>query len=333
MPTSSGFARGDEQLLPMRVLVTGAAGFVGRHLVPRLAEQGHDVTAGCRPVEQLDDSLREQWGDAVQVVSLELAEREGVRAAVEPVPDAVIHLAAIASVREAREDPTRAWVVNAVGTARLMDAVLAAGTAAGRDPLVLVVSTAEVYGNGSGRARVETDVPAPQSPYAASKLAGEIAALEAWRRGGLRVTVARPFIHTGPGQRPPYVIPSFIQRLLAVKAGNAPGRVPTGNMEIVRDLLDVRDVVEAYILLLLRGRPGEIYNVARGSGYTLRDIFQKIAREIGVKAEPVSDPTLIRAGDIPHLVGDSAKLRGDTGWSPAFSLEQTLRDMVHAQAH
>jgi len=333
MPISSGFVRGDEPLLLMRVLVTGADGFVGRHLVPRLVERGHQVVAGCRPAEPLDHALREQWGDAVQVVSLELADSEGLRAAVEPVPDAVIHLAAIASVREARDDPSRAWVVNAVGTARLMDAVLAARTAAGSDPIVLVVSTAEVYGGGSSRPRVETDVPAPASPYAASKLAGEIAALEVWRRSGLRVTVARPFIHTGPGQRPPYVIPSFIQRLLAVRAGNIPAKVPTGNMEIVRDLLDVRDVVEAYILLLLRGRPGETYNVARGSGYTLRDIFQRIAHEIGVRAEPVPDPTLIRAGDIPHLVGDSAKLRGDTGWSPSFSLEQTLRDMVHAQAH
>src|SRR4051812_30208748 len=243
MPISSGFVRGDEPLLLMRVLVTGADGFVGRHLVPRLVERGHQVVAGCRPAEELGGALREQWGDAVQVVSLELTDGDGLRAAVEPAPDAVVHLAAVASVRQAREDPSQAWVVNAVGTARLMDAVLAAQTAAGSDPMVLVVSTAEVYGSGSPRARLETDVPAPQSPYAASKLAGEIAALEAWRRSGLRVTVARPFIHTGPGQRPPYVIPSFIQRLLQVKAGN-PAKVPTGNMEIVRDLLDVRDVVE-----------------------------------------------------------------------------------------
>src|SRR3954470_20369824 len=107
MPTSSGSVRGDEPFLLMRVLVTGADGFVGRHLVPRLVEQGHDVTAGCRPTEQLDDALRRSWGDAVQVVPLELADGERVRAAVDPVPDAVIHLAAVASVREARDDPAR----------------------------------------------------------------------------------------------------------------------------------------------------------------------------------------------------------------------------------
>jgi GDP-4-dehydro-6-deoxy-D-mannose reductase len=324
--------RGDDRLPTMRVLVTGADGFVGRHLVPRLVQQGHQVIAGCRPTQHLDDTLLKDWGEAVRVVPLELADSEGIRAAFQSLPEAVIHLAAIASVREARQDPAQAWLVNAVGTARLLDAMIA-GRPTGADPVVLVVSTAEVYGAGPTRARLEADVPAPQSPYAASKLAGEIAALEAWRRSGLRVLVARPFIHTGPGQHPPYVIPSFIQRLLAVRAGTTSKQVPTGNMEIVRDLLDVRDVVEAYILLLLRGRPGETYNVARGQGLTLRDIFRKIAEEIGVSAEPVPDSTLIRPGDITHLVGDSAKLRGDTGWSPVISLEQTLRDMVHAQAH
>jgi GDP-4-dehydro-6-deoxy-D-mannose reductase len=198
---------------------------------------------------------------------------------------------------------------------------------------VLVVSTAEVYGGGLTRPRVETDRPLPQSPYAASKLGAEIAALEAWRRSGLRVIVARPFIHTGPGQHPPYVVPSFIQRLLQAKDNASPSLVPTGNLDLVRDMLDVRDVVHAYLLLLHRGIPGETYNVARGEGFTLREIFLTLAREIGVAAEPASDPALLRAGDIPHLVGDSSKLRQATGWSPAFTLPQTLRDMVHAQAH
>ena len=314
----------------MKVLVTGADGFVGRHLVPRLVEKGYQVTAGCRPSPGSRAPFGDLRRDAVRLVPLELDDPDRVRAAVGSGHEAVVHLAAVSSVREARDDPGRAWIINAAGTVRLVDAVLAVRK---EDPVVLVVSTAEVYGSGPPRARIETDSPCPQSPYAASKLGGEIAALEAWRRSGLRVIVARPFIHTGPGQLPPYVVPSFIQRLVGLRSAGSRSQVPTGNLDLVRDLLDVRDVVEAYLLLLDRGRAGETYNIARGEGFTLREIFQRIADEVGVNADPVLDRALVSPADIPHLVGDAGKLRQITGWSPTFSLEQTLRDMVHAQTH
>jgi GDP-4-dehydro-6-deoxy-D-mannose reductase len=109
--------------------------------------------------------------------------------------------------------------------------------------------------------------------------------------------------------------------------------VPTGNLQPVRDLLDVRDVVEAYLGLLASGVPGETYNVARGEGIMLDDLFRRIALLVQVDAEPVPDASLLRAGDIPYLVGDATKLRAATGWSPTITLDQTLRDMVDAQAH
>lgn len=313
------------------VLVTGADGFVGRHLVTRLVETGHTVTAACRPGGA--ESWRGlDWGPAVRAVPLELNEPGSIRAVVQGPLDAVVHLAAVASVREAAADPGLAWITNAAGTARLVDALLSARSAGTMDPLVLIVSSAEVYGPGPAKPRTEQDPVAPGSPYAASKLGGEIAALEAWRRGGLRVVIARPFTHTGPGQRPPFVTPSFVERLLAARAGGTT-RVPTGNLEPVRDLLDVRDVVEAYRALLTRGQAGETYNVARGRGLSLRELFDQVAAAVGVTATPVPDSNLKRAGDIPHLVGDPAKLCRATGWSPAIPLEQTLHDMVHAQAH
>jgi GDP-4-dehydro-6-deoxy-D-mannose reductase len=315
----------------MRVLVTGADGFVGRHLVERLVDAGHQVTAACRP-DGPQSWIKPGWSDAVRLVPFELTDPETIRGAVSPEDDAVVHLAAVSSVREAREDPGRAWVVNAAGTARLVDAVITTRRVNDSDPLVLVVSSAEVYGSGASTRRVESDSPCPQSIYAASKAGAEIAALEAWRRAGLRVVVARPFTHTGPGQPPSYVVPSFVERLLAAKAG-ATNRVPTGNLEPVRDLLDVRDVVEAYLRLLAAGTPGETYNVARGEGLTLGELFRRIATLVGVNAEPAPDPSLVRAADIPYLVGDPSKLRDATGWSPTRTLEQTLRDMVDAQAH
>ena len=314
----------------MRVLVTGADGFVGRHLVARLVETGHTVSAACRPGgEPLQAWLGPRWRDAVKVIPFEITDSDSVRAAIDPRCEAIIHLAAVASGREAREDPGKAWVVNAGGTARLVDAAGALRGAGEVDPLVLIVSSAEVYGSGPASPRVETDPVRPQSPYAASKAGSEIAALETWRRGGLRVVIARPFAHTGVGQAPQYVVPSFLQRLRAAKTTGV-SRVPTGNLDPIRDLLDVRDVVEAYLGLLTQGVAGETYNIGRGEGVTLRDLFRRLAELVGAKAEPVADPTLVRTADIPYLVGDSGKLRNTTGWSPTITLDETLQEMVNA---
>jgi GDP-4-dehydro-6-deoxy-D-mannose reductase len=141
--------------------------------------------------------------------------------------------------------------------------------------------------------------------------------------------IARPFQHTGPGQAPQYVVPAFAQRVLAARKSGS-STVATGNLEPVRDLLDVRDVAEAYRSLLQSGVPGEVYNIARGEGISLRDLFHRLASLAGVRVVPVSDPSLSRAGDIPYLVGDSGKLRRATGWAPRYSLDQTLQEMVNA---
>lgn len=313
--------------------MTGADGFVGRYLVARLAETGHEVIAGCRPggepVERWVDSGQ---GQGVRSVPLELTDSGSIQAALSQPCDAVVHLAAIARVSEARQDPGRAWVVNAAGTARLTEAVLARREKNGGDPVVLVASSAEVYGSGPPVPRRETDPLLPQSAYAASKVAAEIAALEVWRRSGLRVIIARPFQHTGPTQPKQYVVPSFVERLLAARAAGAT-RVPTGNLEPVRDLLDVRDVTDAYLALLSRGVAGEVYNIARGEGIKLRELFHRLADLVGVRVDPVPDPALIRSSDIPYLVGDGSKLRNATGWLPHITLDQTLRELVDAQTH
>jgi GDP-4-dehydro-6-deoxy-D-mannose reductase len=304
----------------VKVLVTGADGFVGRHLVRRLAREGHRIVAACRPGGPAPD-----WGGArVTTVPLELTDDRSVRDAAASGPDAVVHLAAVASNREANADPGRAWTVNAAGTARLAEAL-------GRETRLLLISSGEVYGAGAGAPRRESDPIAPSSPYAASKAGAELAALEVWRRTGLPVIVARPFTHTGPGQETRFVLPAFVARMREAKASGA-SKVPCGNLAPIRDLLDVRDVVEAYLLLLRDGSPGETYNVARGEGWSVGEFFDRLAGMVGVRVEPELDPALARASDIPHLVGDPTKLRRATGWMPARSLEQTLRGLVDAEA-
>jgi len=313
----------------VRVLVTGADGFVGRYLTSHLLEQGHEVVGARHP-----GGPPPLPGTPLRWVPLELDDDESVRAAVDRPLDAVVHLAAIASGRDARRDPGRAWTVNAAGTARLAEALAARGGAGG--PRLLLVSTGEVYGgaaplaDGQPRPLREDDAVVPLSPYAASKVGAEIAAQEVARRTGLPLVTVRAFAHTGPGQAELYVVPAFAARLREARRTGA-AQVRTGNLDPVRDILDVRDVVRAYAALLERGAPGETYNVASGEGITLRELFARMTAVVGIHAEPAVDPALSRASDIPHLVGDAAKLRAATGWTPSLPLDRTLRDVVDAQ--
>ena len=316
----------------MKVLVTGADGFVGRYVVRHLLESGDVVAAGCRPGGPAVAWRGGASTDASPtVLPLEITDDASVRRALAWGPEAVVHLAAVASVREARQDPGRAWEVNAGGTARLLAAAAEQRQAGQPGPTMLVVSTGEVYGPGEPVPRRETDALRPVSPYAASKVGAEVAALEAWRRTGLRVVIARPFPHTGAGQSTAFVVPAFAARLKAARDSGA-ASVSTGNLSPVRDLLDVRDVARAYRHLLERGVAGEAYNVASGAGLPLADVFGRLAGLIGTQAAPEPDPALVRAADIPHLVGDATKLRRAAGWAPTISFDQILQGLVDAEA-
>ena len=312
----------------MKILVTGAAGFVGSTLLPRLIAAGHEVIGARLPGDMPAGGAPT---GPVRWITLDLRDSASVASALETRPDALIHLAAVASGAEARRDPGLAWEVNAAGTARLADGFGRVREEGRGDPLLLLVSTAEVYGAAPvPRLRQESDPVVPVSPYAASKAAAELAVLEASRRTGLRVIVARPFPHTGPGQTDRYAVPAFARRLADARRKKET-RVRTGNLEPVRDFLDVRDVVEAYLALVEKGQPGQIYNVASGEGRSLREIFARLAAIVGVDATPEVDPSLARSADLLHLVGDPTRLNRATGWTPRIPFDQTLQDLVHAQ--
>jgi GDP-4-dehydro-6-deoxy-D-mannose reductase len=311
----------------MRVLVTGADGFAGRYLCRLLLASGHEVGGATRPGSNAAAGwFTDSEQASIRWRSLELESAASVAALFEADYDAVVHLAAIASGGEARRDPGHAWSVNAAGTARLLESAASAAT----QPLVLLVSSGEVYGRGDGARREDAPV-VPVSPYAASKAAAELAAAEVARRTGLRVITARAFQHTGPGQTEQYVVPAFARRLRQARAAGQT-RVPVGNLEPVRDVSDVRDVVAAYVALLERGVPGEAYNVCRGEGVSLAELFDKLSALLGLRAEAVPEPSLLRHSDLPHLVGDNTRLRSATGWASTRTLDQTLRDVINAQA-
>jgi GDP-4-dehydro-6-deoxy-D-mannose reductase len=308
----------------VRVLVTGADGFVGGWLVRALLGAGHAVGGTRGPDGGVSRVLTPEEQAGIDWRPLDLRDSESVRAAVRGSWDAVVHLAAVASGGEARRDPGLAWSVNAAGTARLAEALLPG------NPLLLLVSTGEVYGQGTGALRKETDPVAPCSPYAASKAGAELAAQEVARRAGLRLVVARPFPHTGPGQDGRFVLPALAARLRLAHRIGAPA-INTGSLEPVRDLLDVRDVATAYLALLRAGRDGEIYNIASGQGHRLADLLRAMQRLLGSRVIAEYDPALARGSDILHLVGDASRLRAATGWMPGIPLDQTLRDLLDAQ--
>ena len=307
----------------MNVLVTGADGFVGGWLVRELLGRGHAVTGVHRTGGQPSPLLTPDERAGVEWRAMELGDSASVASGVAGRWDAVVHLAAVASGSEARRDPGLAWEINAAGTARVVESL-------GPGSRFLLVSTGEVYGMGTGAAHTELDPVEPVSPYAASKAGAELAALEAARRRHLTVIVVRAFPHTGPGQDGRFVIPALAGRLTAAKrAGQT--TITTGNLDPVRDLLDVRDVAAAYVALLEQGAEGGVYNVSSGAGRSLREVFERLQQLVGWRVAVEFDSSLERSSDIMHLVGDSSMLRSATGWAPRHSLDRMLRDLLDAQ--
>jgi len=315
----------------VKVLVTGADGFVGSWLTRRLVADSHVVVGTFRPGEDHRPArFTAAERERVTWVPLELADDESVRRVAEGGWDAVAHLAAMSWVTVAERSPGRAWNENAGGTARLVRALAEGKRAGDADPLVLVVSSVEVYGPGPAVPRKETEPPAPVSAYAASKMGAELAALVEWRRAGLRVVIARPSPHTGRGQSERALIPKYARRVLMARRTRA-AAITTGQLDGVRDFLHVTDVVEAYLRLLMDGTPGEVYNVSSGEPVGLKDVVLRLCALSGWQPVLEVDAADVRADAVPWLVGDSTKLRETTGWAPRRSLDQMLQDVLDAQ--
>jgi len=293
----------------MRALITGGLGFVGRHLARHLRESGDDVLALDR---QGDPSIDITDGPAVA---------EAIAAA---APDAVYHLAGWANVAASWDDPVAVLQVNAEGTLH----VLRGCTAAGVDR-VLAVASADVYGVVTqAELPLTEDSPLrPTSPYAASKLAADALAQQAFLGHGLGVVRVRPFNHLGPGQSEHFVAPAIAARIARAERDDL-GTIPVGNLSARRDVTDVRDVVRAYRLLIEHGIAGDVYNVCTGQDLaiqTLADLLVGLARR---PIELVTDPYLLRPVDLPVLRGDASKLRAATGWTPEIPIEQTVADLL-----
>jgi GDP-4-dehydro-6-deoxy-D-mannose reductase len=215
--------------------------------------------------------------------------------------------------------------VNALGTWNVLEAVRAAAPRA----RVLVVGTGEAYGPQPEGSRVAEDVPfQPISPYGLSKAAADALAAAHARYYGLDVVRTRSFGHTGPGQLPRFAIPAFAEQVAAIERGALPPVLRVGNLDVVRDLSDVRDVALAYVALLERGASGAAYNVCRGEGVRLSDVVASLAARSRVHVTIEADPARFRPADLPYAVGDPGAIARDCGWRAETPLERTLDDVL-----
>jgi GDP-4-dehydro-6-deoxy-D-mannose reductase len=290
----------------VRVLVTGAHGFVGTWLVRHLESCGDEVVGIDHEVEITD-------GPAV-------AEAIAVAA-----PEAVYHLAAFSHVGRSWDDRVDVVRVNVVGTAAVLDACRRLP----RVPRVLVVSSAEVYGTVPvDRQPIgEDEVVAPMTPYGASKAAAEQLAVQAYLGDGVPVIRVRPFNHVGPGQSEAFVVAALAARIARAERSGARA-VPVGNLDVRRDMTDVRDVIRAYRLLVQHGEPGQVYNVCSGRALAVRDLADQLVALVGGEIDLQVEADLVRPTDVPVVRGDPGRLRAATGWEPEVDTERTLRDVL-----
>jgi GDP-4-dehydro-6-deoxy-D-mannose reductase len=293
----------------MRAVVTGGLGFVGRHLVAHLREAGDEVTTLDHHGDQAVDIMD---GPAVAAALAEAA------------PEAVYHLAGWADVGASWSDPAGVLRVNAEGTLHVLSACTAAGVRR-----VLAVASADVYGVVTEEELPLTELSPlrPTSPYAASKLAADAVAQQAFLGYGLGVVRVRPFNHLGPGQSERFVAPAIAARIARAERDGM-GTIAVGNLSARRDVTDVRDVVRAYRLLIERGTAGDVYNVCTGEALAVQTLADLL---VGLATRPiqlVTDPALLRPVDLPVLEGDASKLRAATGWQPRIPIEQTVADLL-----
>ncbi len=316
----------------MKVLVTGADGFVGEHLLEALLDRGREVAGSTLRLPPVRDTLTPAQVASVDWKAADVRDHDALFRLIAAVrPEQIYHLAGFSSGALAREQAAEALTVNAGGTVNLCEAVLAVREEfPGFDPRILVMGSGDSYGDAArDGVPLSEELPLrPVSPYGLSKAAQELAAHTYRRARGLHLLVMRGFNLVGPGQGPHFVVPDFCNQVAEIAAGRSEtGVVRVGNLDVERDFTDVRDGVQAFCAVMDLPQPAAAYNLASGNPVPIRRILEWILDEAGIEAEIQVDPARVRRGEIRRIEGDAARLRTETGWTPGRVIEDSVREV------
>jgi GDP-4-dehydro-6-deoxy-D-mannose reductase len=309
-----------------RVLVTGVTGFAGSHLVDYMLSRGDCEIFGIQRWRSRTENI-EHFFDRITLLECDLRDASSTRDTLERVrPNWIFHLAAQSFVPTSWSAPSESLTTNILGQVNLFEAVRRLGL----ECRIQLACSSEEYGMvyPSEIPIRETNPLRPLSPYAVSKVTQDMLGYQYWMSWKVDSVRTRAFNHEGPRRGPVFVASDFAKQIADIERGRKPPVVQVGNLEAKRDFSDVRDIVRAYWLALEKGAPGEVYNIATGRAWTIREVLDLLLSMTDRKIEVLQDPARLRPSDVPLLLGDASKFVKATGWQPSIPFEQTLRDML-----
>lgn len=309
----------------MKVLIIGAAGFVGGHLIDYLGTLPDvEVFAAKLSGEKVENSR----GSDQNILDIDILNKQQLEEALNKVrPDYIINLAAQSSVSYSWDEPAITFNINVIGVVNVLEAIRKTKIFT----RLLLIGSAEEYGSISPAELPVNESRAiePENPYAVSKASQEMAARMYVKAYQMDIIMVRAFNHIGPGQSPAFALPAFAKQIAEIEKGIREPVLSVGNLDAKRDFTDVRDIVRGYWELVQKGRSGEIYNIGSGCSYTIRSLLDKL---ISMSSSPIEvriDPERMRPYDIPELRADIAKIQNEIHWQPQIDMDKTLSDTLN----
>lgn len=300
-----------------KYLITGVNGFVGKYFVECL--QSHEPSADILGIDITDNTSINN----IKYQKLDLCNTSEVDELINKyVPDYIVHLAAMSSVAQSWQEPAKCFLNNTSAFLNIAETVRLQGL----NTRILSVGSSEEYGIYNEPMQEIFNLH-PKSPYSVARLSQEYLSKLYVDRFGTDIVMTRSFNHIGPRQSDRFVIASFIKQLVAISRG-AENKMMVGNLDVIRDFTDVRDVVEAYYLILQKGQMRDVYNVCSGQGFKLRELLETAARLLNIKPNIIIDEARVRPNDMLRVVGDNTKLKTQLGWQQKYTLAETLQDII-----